>query len=451
MLKSRSGNIKNYMIVLIVIFVIVSILTNVYFLFAINNISINSSLYQKIRSSKDLKADILPPRLYIVESYLTVQQLVNERDIGKIDKLLLDLDTAREVYFNYYDNWQENMKSGNVMELLESSDFYVRRFYQIYDESFILALERKDYPAMQEIANNQMKPIFEQHRDIINQLSSILEYSSSGIENDANAYAERSKLVLLSVYLISLFLILLISIIIFKKVSAIEKNIIDTQLEMKSANQRLETMVNGLKKFKHSFENTLGSINGFVIRDDNEGLRTYMDEIIEEKSKNEMVNYFKLDFIKNPAITGLIISKMIYAESQGVKFILKVRSEVNNIHIKLSHLCEILGILLDNAIEAAAESNDKKLSFKIEESEDAFIFEVGNSIKNTPDQVKMFEKNWTTKGENRGFGLWIASEIVNKYDNIILNTAIDKNYIQQDLLIFKETDISEATFFTDIL
>lgn len=449
--KRQSNNIKNYMIVLIAIFMIASVLTNFYFFKVIDNISIESALYQKIKASKDLKADILPPKLYIVESYLIVQQIVNEKDDEKTKALLEKMTETREDYFNYYAHWQNKIDDERILKLLASSHAYVTQFYAIYDDKFTLAVQNKEYQAMQKIANSEMKPLFEKHRELINDMSGILETSNSSIESNAKEFADHSKIILFSVYIISLFIILVISLIVFKKVTNIEKNIIASQHETEMANERLETMVEGLKKFKHSYDNILASINGYVMREDHTGLKSYLDEIIVEKNKNEVVNFFKLDFIRNPAITGLIISKMMDAEGLGVAFALKVRSDVNEINMKTSHLCEVLGILLDNAIEAALESDDKKVDFKIEESEEAFVFEIKNSIRVTPDRIKMFEKGWTTKGENRGFGLWLAKEIVEKYDHVLLNSTVDTSFVEQDLLVLKETVSDKGTLFTDIL
>jgi len=147
----------------------------------------------------------------------------------------------------------------------------------------------------------------------------------------------------------------------------------------------------------------------------------------------------------------LIIAKMIYAEKFGIEFTLKVRSDVTDIKIKSSHLSEILGILLDNAIEAAADSEEKHVSFKIEETEEAFIFDIKNSLSAPPDQTKMFEEGWTTKGENRGFGLWMAKDIIAGYDNVLLNTTVDAHFVEQELLIFKNISLADNTIFTDVL
>jgi len=445
------STIQKYMIVLIVAFVVCSAFTNLLFFRAVNNISIESDLYQEIKSSSALKADIFPPTLYIVEADLLVQQIVNQEDEQKRAELLEKMEKTKNQYFTYYDYWAKNISDKTLSALLASSNVYVTEFYRIYDKEFLPALAREDAYTLQNIVDIKMSMTFEKHREVIDEMSGIIEVSKAATEKSAKEYADRVTDLILAVYILSVFIIVGISLIILKKVVSIEKNIVSSQHETAMANERLELIAEGLKKFKHNYDNTLASIEGFVLKDDMPGLRDYMEEIIAEKSKNDMVNYFKLNFIDNPAITGLIISKMIYAEKLGVQFILKVRTDAVDIAIKLNHLCEILGNLLDNAIEASLESEEKKVSLKMEESEDAFRFEIFNSTHAAPDRSKMSEKGGTTKGENRGYGLWIVKEILAKYDNVVLNTTIGELSVTQEIVVLKKQASTRETLFTDVL
>lgn len=449
--RHSSSNIKKYMIVLISIFIPASIIINIYFFKVIDNISIESDLYQQIKNSKDLKADILPPKLYIVESYLILEQIANEHNSEKVQLLLERMQENRTNYFEYYKRWQTNMNDPVVSELLQDSNSYVTQFYQIYDEKIVPALKENDYKTMTTIINSEVIPLFEQHREIIDNMSDILEANNYNTENHAKSAANRSKMILLSVCILFLLTMIDLCLIIFKKVINIERTMVHSQDETELANERLETMVDGLRKFKHNYDNILASINGYVIRNDQEGLRLYLDEIIEEKAKNEMVNFFKLNFIKNPAVTGLIISKMLYAEGHGVEFILKVHSEVSEIAMKTSHLCEILGVLLDNAIEAAEESEEKRIYFSIEETDESFVFEIKNTVGLKPNKIKMFERGYSTKGENRGAGLSILKEMIGKYEYVLLNSTIADDYVEQDLIILKQAIMDKSTRFTDVL
>lgn len=450
--KFHSGSaIQKYMILLIVVFVICSALTNLLFFNAVNNISIESDIYREIKNSSALKADIFPPTLYIVEADLLVQQIINEENTEKRAELLEKMKNTKDQYFTYYDYWKKNISDKTLSALLNSSNVYVTEFYNIYDKEFLPALDRKDTQGMQNIVDTKMRMAFEKHREIIDEISGIIEVSKTATEKSAKEFADRVTNLILVVYILSVIIIVGISLIILKKVISIEKNIVSSQHETAMTNERLELIAGGLKKFKHNYDNTLASIEGFALKDDMPGLRNYMEEIIAEKTKNDTVNYFKLNFIDNPAITGLILSKMIYAEKLGVQFVLKVRTSAIDIAIKINHLCEILGILLDNAIEAALESEGKRVSLKMEESEEAFIFEIFNSTNAAPDPSKMLEKGGTTKGENRGYGLWMAREILAKYDNVVLNTAMEEFSVTQELIVLKKQASTQETIFTDIL
>lgn len=451
MFKQNNSNIKNYMVLLIGIFVITSIITNIFFFSAINKISIDSKLYLSIKASKDLKADMLPPKLYIVESYLLVQQIVNERDAIKISKLLDDLKKSREDYSKFYIYWTANMPDQNMLQLMKESDSSVREFYRIFDNEFMPALEEKKYDDLQNIVNSEMKSIFEAHRKIINEMSTNIESNNTNIEKNARELSASYQVILLFAYIISLLIIVSISILILRRVSNIESKIKSSQDETNIANERLEIIVDGLKKFKHNYDNVLASIDGYAMQNDMQGIKEYMEEIIVDKNKSEMINYFKLDFIKNPALTGLIISKMLYAERVGVSFTLKVRSDVSKISMKASHLCEVLGILLDNAIEGATISVDKKVNFLIDEPDESYIFNIRNSIKAKPERNKMFEKGWTSKEGSRGLGLFIAKEIIDKYDNVLLNSIIEEESVEQELMVLKSIPKEDETLFTDIL
>jgi oligoribonuclease (3'-5' exoribonuclease) len=427
------------------------VLSNFFIYNDIQNISIESELYQRIRDGKDLKADMLPPKLYIVESYLLIQQIANETNPAAIETLMEEVEQTRRDYFSYYEYWQNNNQQEEILLLLDDSNEYVTAFYGSYDERFLPLLKEKDQLALQQLVNTEMKILFEQHRDVIVEISDIITASNLAIENEAKEFAREARLLLFSIYVISLFFILGMSFFIFKKVSTIEKKMLTSQQETQSANERLESIVEGLKQFKHSYDNTLASIDGYVISDDIPGLKTYMDEIIGEKNINEMKNYFKLNFIQNPAVAGLIIAKLIESEKLGVDLILKVRSEVSNINMKASHLCDLIGILLDNAMEAACDSAEKEVVLNIDETEDALVFEIKNSISSPPDRTKMFEKGWTTKGENRGFGLWMAKDIISKYDNVVLNSMIDDDSVVQELFVLKNAPDRKTTVFTDVL
>lgn len=99
-------------------------------------------------------------------------------------------------------------------------------------------------------------------------------------------------------------------------------------------------------------------------------------------------------------------------------------------------LSRILGILLDNAIEASKESLEFKLKLAFIKTEKAIIIVISNSYKEKNISLnKIFKPNYSTKGSGRGLGLNNLKKIIDDYDNVFLETKMIDNYFIQELQI----------------
>lgn len=131
------------------------------------------------------------------------------------------------------------------------------------------------------------------------------------------------------------------------------------------------------------------------------------------------------------ALKGLIISKMIHAQNLGVSFELGVIGTLTSIPINEIDLCRMLGILLDNAIEAADESANKEVHLIIgkglESDADLWQIKIRNTHKGTLSHFKPVMR--TTKGEGRGIGMKSLQAIISKYKEVRLVTEYSKAYI----------------------
>ena len=99
-------------------------------------------------------------------------------------------------------------------------------------------------------------------------------------------------------------------------------------------------------------------------------------------------------------------------------------------------LSRILGIILDNAIEASLESDDKRVNIAFINKNSSVIIVLINTFKgDIPLLSKLFKEGFSTKGENRGFGLSNLKDIIGKYMNISLDTYIENNEFYQEITI----------------
>lgn len=206
----------------------------------------------------------------------------------------------------------------------------------------------------------------------------------------------------------------------------------------------LNEILEGHRRIKHNFNNILHTINGYVISGKYEELKEYFDEVLKKDAENSKVSCISLSKIKNPALYGLLNAKVSTAIGKSLNFRIDISGEIGHIHAKVYELCEILGILLDNAIEAAEKSLPRKVNVRIyRDDEDMLSIVIENTFEGQVDVEKIFEKGYTTSGDSsRGLGLWMVRNSVNKSKNMLLNTSIDGESLRHHLVIRPEARTS---------
>lgn len=205
--------------------------------------------------------------------------------------------------------------------------------------------------------------------------------------------------------------------------------------------ESLEKNNNEIRKFKHDFNNIILGLEGYITSNDvnNIKLRDYFYNNIKNlNTKIELDNIVlsHLNNIKVPSIKNLLTNKIISAQNNDFKVNISVEDEIDNFYVNEMQLSRILGIFLDNSLEAGLElDNNRFIELIILKANKTIVIQITNTFKNTNlDIDKINESGYSTKGENRGIGLSSANDIISKH-NMILNTRIEDNLFKQILTI----------------
>jgi two-component system, CitB family, sensor histidine kinase MalK len=170
-----------------------------------------------------------------------------------------------------------------------------------------------------------------------------------------------------------------------------------------------------LRAQSHEFMNKLHVVLGLVHLEQYEKLSDYIYQISDHLENN--VGYI-VGKIKDPALAGFVLGKMSYARELGAEIsftaegILPERSNPELTH----ELITILGNLIDNALEAMSNQEHKKVNVHFEILDDELLIEVADNGPGIREEhrVDIFTKGFSTKGTNRGIGLFLVKRSLEK-------------------------------------
>ena len=213
-----------------------------------------------------------------------------------------------------------------------------------------------------------------------------------------------------------------------------------TNLEQEKENNKiLKDMQDDLRGFRHDFSNIMCTIGGYVQVNDMKGLSNYYSQIQKDITKMNNLGTLNSEVINNPAIFILISSKYSKALEFGIEMNINVFLDLNTLNMKIYEFTRILGILLDNAIEAAKECEEKLINIEIrkDSKRNRQLLIVENTYANKAvDTEKIFEKKYSTKPGNSGLGLWEVRQILKRNHNLNLFTTKNEKFFKQQLEMY---------------
>lgn len=221
-------------------------------------------------------------------------------------------------------------------------------------------------------------------------------------------------LILLSI-LSFVLLVIFLSVDIFKQFKKTEEDKLRSRY-----NEVLEEYFEKMRADSHEYKNHLNAIYGVLQVGDYNQIKDLVKGYIQNVSNED--HLIELSKINNQLIRALIYSKISYATSIGINFKYYIKSSLKDINVSDSELVIIISNLLNNAIEASSESDDKYVELTLSKKNNKYDIMIKNSVNNGYfiNVSEMFNYGYSSKGDERGVGLYNVRNIVQNNGGEIL-------------------------------
>lgn len=240
------------------------------------------------------------------------------------------------------------------------------------------------------------------------------------------------------VFIVNLSSIIIFTIIIFKTFEINNKNAkIRNEYDMLLTNlSEYENLLDIQRVSNHENKNQLLVIKGMITKKEN-NVTEYIDSIIDTQYADNEVLIMKTNRIPSGGLRGLIYYKMLMMKDKKIDVTLDVDRNLKELNfseipIKTNQeLCKIVGVFLDNSIQAVENINNKIIEIFISYLNDELIIKISNSYEGNIDLDKIDNKGYTTKGKGHGYGLSLVKHIIYGNSKFVNEREINKRLFSQ--------------------
>ncbi|MDL2233711.1 GHKL domain-containing protein [Ruminococcaceae bacterium OttesenSCG-928-L11] len=196
-----------------------------------------------------------------------------------------------------------------------------------------------------------------------------------------------------------------------QKVYEIAARLETQNLYAETVNQSLDE----LRGFKHEFATLVNILNGYISVGEWDAATEYVGRLqiaLVKISNNDVVNaYLK----QSQPLYPLLLTKLSMAGLRGVNIRLSFQKEPDFMYCDQVDYARIAGLLLDNAMDAAALEEDKTITVTFEEQGRRTVLVVSNPCGTPVEMDQIRQDGYSTKPGHTGVGLNTVDTLIAKY------------------------------------
>lgn len=205
----------------------------------------------------------------------------------------------------------------------------------------------------------------------------------------------------------------------------------------------MESLYEDVRTFRHDYRNILATMQNYIDEENTKALKEYFYKTILHCApilSNDSFTLGRLHQLEDDAVKSLIYTKAVAILNHDIHLNLEITENVPILPMNSITLCQILGILLDNALEASLVSTEKSLRITIVTTDSSVLFSITNSTLPLSVPVStLLKRGYSSKKGHEGVGLATVRELLDSISCAELSTKYDGSVFCQTLEILRHS------------
>lgn len=203
---------------------------------------------------------------------------------------------------------------------------------------------------------------------------------------------------------------------------------------LKQQQQMYDILLADTRLFRHNIANMLFGFEGAVLTGDTASIQAYYAELAQKCAVINNENAVALSRIPNAPVSAFLLNKIATASSRSIPFYLNACENLRWKALRDSDMCEVLGVLIDNALDAAQGAKTPYVAVEIQNIRGAMEITIRNTYAADSDLSFLSSEAKSNKQGHEGLGLSSVKRLLSSNHRVIMNQIQRGRYIETSLL-----------------
>lgn len=201
-----------------------------------------------------------------------------------------------------------------------------------------------------------------------------------------------------------------------------------------------ESMMTKYRIANHENKNLLLTIRAMILNKEKD-IPKYIDSMVENKYNDDEKLFFDMSVIPSGGLRATIYSEVMKIIENKISYNLDIDKRIKTIDLieldtnTIIDICKIIGVFIDNSLDEVKKLKNKNIQISLYLENKRLCIKVSNNYKGKLELDKINNEGYTTKGKNRGYGLSLVEQIVNRNNFLEHKTEINNNSFSQIISI----------------